>query len=211
MTISRKDAIDAIARLIFPNENPVVKHISRVTEALSRAEADENSRISFEEDAEWVGDIRDLINHSDLYVKSVRQLIGIFNSLPPFHRAAIELSYTNVDEGRFELDILLRGTVEAVERITQDWRAELAESGPMRSGGSKNQRLEKIQKKRCAYIAYQLLTDDTIDFHISPGSRSFIEVTEVLYDLYTGRVLEDVRRACGEVFREFAAHKQRYE
>ena len=211
MTITRTDAIDAIARLIFPNEKPFVKDISTVKEALTRAEANEGSRVSFEKDAEWVGDIRDLINHSDLYIKSAHQLIEIFNSLTPFHKAAIELSYINVDEGRFELDILLRGTVEAVERITQDWRTELAESGPMRNGGSKNQRLAKIQKKRCAYIAYQLLADDTIDFHISPGSRIFIEVTQVLYDLYAGRVLDDVRRACEEVFREIAAHKQRYE
>lgn len=210
MTISRAEAIGAITRIIF-NEKPVAKHISSVTEALSRAETEEKSLISFEEDAEWAGDVKDLISHSDLYVKTASQLIAIFDSLPPFHKAAIESSYTNVDKGRFELEILLRGTVEAVERITQNWRAELAESGPTRSGGAKSQRSAKIQKKRCAYIAYQLLACDTINFPTSPGSRIFIEITEILYDLYTGHILEDVRRACEEVFREFAAHKQRRE
>lgn len=211
MNISRYDAVNNIARLIYVDEKPNEKHTSRVAMALWKAEAAENLRVNFEEDAVWTGSVSDLLGHSDLYIKAVKHVIEVVGSLPPVHKAAIASTYVDLDDGHFELDYLLHETIEAVERITLDWRIEHAEAGPMRSGGSKDQRSAKLQKKRSACIAYHLLRSEDIKVPISPGARIFIEVSEVLYDLYTGNVLEDMRRSCGEVFQEFAVHKQRHD
>jgi hypothetical protein len=211
MTISRSDAIKTIAHLIYVDEKPDAKRTSTVTRALLKAEAEEKFRVKFEEDAVWAGSVSDLLGHSDLYIKSAKHMIEVLGSLCPVHRAAIASTYIDVDDGHFELDFLLRETIEAVERITLDWRIEHAEAGPMRSGGSKDQRLAKLQKKRSACIAYHLLGCEDIKIPISPNARIFIEVSEILYDLYTGNVFEDMRRSCGEVFQEFAVHKQRHD